>query len=88
MSGSLLPRRDNFIVRVKNNGLIAKALLTQLSERDGMFQLTSIFFYVIMDQWIVLIVNGTVTYKPHPLTRHQRAQAHNSTPNSRRTSFI
>jgi hypothetical protein len=32
--------------------------------------------------------NGTVTYKPRRLPRHQRAQAHNSTPNSRQKIFM
>jgi hypothetical protein len=32
--------------------------------------------------------NGTVTYKPRRLPRHQRAQAHNSTPNSRQKIFL
>jgi hypothetical protein len=33
-------------------------------------------------------LNGTVTYKPRRLPRHQRAQAHNSTPNSRQKIFM
>ncbi len=32
--------------------------------------------------------NGTVTYKPRRQQRRQRAQAHNSTPNSRQQSFM
>jgi hypothetical protein len=32
--------------------------------------------------------NGTVTYKPRRLPRHQRARAHNSTPNSRQKIFM
>jgi hypothetical protein len=34
------------------------------------------------------LLNGTVTYKPHRLPRHQRAQAHNSTPNSHQKIFM
>jgi hypothetical protein len=37
---------------------------------------------------LILTANGTVTYKPRRLTRHQHAQAHNSTPNSRRPNFM
>jgi hypothetical protein len=32
--------------------------------------------------------NGTVTYKPRRLPRHQRAHEHNSTPNSRQKIFM
>jgi hypothetical protein len=31
--------------------------------------------------------NGTVTYKPRRMPRHQRVQAHNSTPYRRQHSF-
>jgi hypothetical protein len=38
--------------------------------------------------WLKKTCNGTVTYKPRRLPRNQRAQAHNSTPNSRQKIFM
>jgi hypothetical protein len=35
-----------------------------------------------------LLYNGKLTYKPRRLPRHERAQAHNSTPNSRQHRFF